>query len=155
MVTRSLVVVLLGAVLGAARPGEEEAIPAPLAPLEPLVGSWKGTAIPTADRIRGWPERHQWSWKFDRGVPVALTVSIEGGRVLTRALLRHDLATRQYRLEGTDTAGRPADYAGMREETTGALVLDRVGAAPDGSKERLTIRPNSNRIRYTMTVDRQ
>ena len=49
--------------------------------------------IPSANRLKGWPETHHWSWKFAGGHPVAMTVTIEGGRLLEqgRAHLRRRL----------------------------------------------------------------
>jgi YHS domain-containing protein len=156
MVAWSLGVALLGGALAVARPDEEKEIPAPFAPFEHMVGGWKGAAVPAANRIRGWPERHQWAWKFAKGVPIGMNITIEGGKIFTQALLSYNPATQQYRLEGTDPAGQPVAYVGaLGGEKTNELLLDRVGAAPDGSKERLTIRPNSNLIRYTMNFDHQ
>src|SRR5262245_40350970 len=43
-------------------------IPAPFAPFEYLIGSWKGAGVPMANRIRGWGETHAWAWKFEKGV---------------------------------------------------------------------------------------
>src|SRR5207249_8187015 len=114
------------------------------APFEHMIGGWKGAAVPAANRVKGWPERHMWAWKFVKGVPIGMTISVEGGKVFAQALLSYDPATQQYRLEGTDPAGQPVAYVGARDEKTNALVLDRDGPAADGSKERLTIRPNSN-----------
>jgi YHS domain-containing protein len=155
MLAWSLAVSLLVGAWAVARPDEEKEIPAPFAPFEHMVGGWKGAAVPAANRIRGWPERHLWAWKFAKGVPIGMNITIEGGKILSQALLSYDPATPQYRLEGTDPAGQPVAYVGPLNPKTNALELDRVGTVPDGSKERLTIRPNSNLIRYTMNVDRQ
>jgi YHS domain-containing protein len=144
---------VLGGTWAVARPGDE--IPAPFAPFEHMVGGWKGAAVPAANRLRGWPETHMWAWKFAKGVPVGMNLSIEGGKVFTKGLLTYEPTAQQYRLEGTDPAGQPVVYVGPLEEKSNSLVLDRVGATSDGSKERLTIRPNSNLIRYTMNVDHQ
>src|SRR5947209_7977410 len=151
---------VLGAILAGGAPAEPDPesaggdIPAPFAPFEHLVGAWKGTAIPKANRLKGWPERHLWAWAFSGGSPVGMTLAIEGGKVLTKGRLTFDPASRRYRLEGADADRKPVAFAGALDADGKALVLDRVGPAAEG-KERLTIRLNSNLIRYTMWLDRQ
>ena len=139
---------------GDAAVGDE--VPAAFRPFGHFVGAWKGMAIPAANRLRGWPEKHAWAWAFADGRPVGLTVAIEGGQVLDRGRLDFDPASRRYRLAGTDPSGQAVAFEGPLDESTRTLVLDRVGPpAPDGAAERLTIRPNANMIRYTMTLERQ
>ncbi len=147
------VLVALMALGSAAGPVDDE-IPAPFARLEGLVGSWKGTARPSANKVRGWPESHAWAWKFAGGAPVGMILAVEGGKVVARGELGYDPATGRFTLAATDPAGKPATYVGPAPAGKD-LVLDRAGPAADGGKERLTIRPNSNGIRYTMLVDRQ
>jgi hypothetical protein len=134
-------------------PAESE-LPADLASLAPLIGAWKGMGIPAANRLKGWPERHLWAWKFAQGRPVGLTFTIDGGKVVTKGQLSFDPATKRYRLEGEDADGKPVAFAGPADASGRALTLDRPGAE-SGAKERLTIRLNSNQIRYTMWLDRQ
>lgn len=132
----------------------ERQIPPAFATFEPLIGAWKGTGIPTANRVKGWPERHLWAWKFQDGKPVALSVRMEGGKVLSKAQLSFDPATKKYRLAGADATGKPVTYTGTLDDTGRALTLDRTEPqAPE--LERLTIRLNSNEIRYTVWLDRQ
>src|SRR4051794_28863452 len=78
---------------------DDGAVPKALAPFEYLVGAWKGSGVPTADRIKGWPERHVWAWKFEKGRPVALAVESTGDKVLTSAVLTPDAAKDAYRLD--------------------------------------------------------
>src|SRR6476646_7706894 len=49
-------------------------IPEQFAPFEYLIGSWKGAGVPTANRVKGWNETHAWAWKFEKGVPVGMSV---------------------------------------------------------------------------------
>lgn len=130
-------------------------IPAPLAPFEHLVGAWKGMGIPAANRLKGWPEKHLWAWKFEKGTPVGLALSMEGDKTLTKGQLTFDPATKKYRLEGTDAAGKPVVFTGSLDESGRALQLDREGPGAEAAHERLTIRLNSNQIRYTIWLDRK
>jgi hypothetical protein len=138
-------------------------IPPALAPLEYLVGKWKGTGVPKDDpakRFRGWIETHSWAWVFAGGKPAALSVTIEGGRFLASGKLIYDQARKRYRLEGTEPkpSARPIAFEGALDGS-GKLVLERVAAAgasrKDPGKMRVTLWPNANFIRYTMTDDRQ
>ena len=143
-----LVAVGPGPAADTATPGRE--IPAPFAPFEYLIGSWKGNGVPTANRVRGWSETHAWAWKFEKGAPVGMTVTMQGDKTLARAQLAFDPATKRYQLSGSDPAGKPLAFSGALDKGGKALTFDRVGAASDGSKQRLTLFPNSNFVRYTL-----
>ena len=143
-------VAVLVSVAGASR--AEDEVPAPFTRFEPMVGGWKGTARPAANRVRGWGETHSWAWKFVKGTPVGVTLSIVGGKILSKGEIAYSASTKKYTIKGTDPAGKPATFVGGPSADGKALVFDRVGATPEG-KERLTIRPNG--IRYTMLLDRQ
>src|SRR3954467_9279452 len=106
---------LLGILLGGAAAvvggAEDREIPEPFVPFEHMIGSWKGQGIPTANRLKGWPEKHLWAWKFARGVPVGMSLVLEGDKTLTRAELAYEAATKRYRLEGTGPeAGKAFSY---------------------------------------------
>lgn len=137
----------------AAGPADEE-VPTPFARFEPMIGGWKGTAQPSTNRFKGWQEKHAWAWKFAKGVPVGMTVAVEGGKVFTRGELTFDPRTSRYTLAATTPEGKPVVFAGVPTTDGKGLVLDRANATPEG-KERLTIRPNSSGIRYTMLLDVQ
>jgi YHS domain-containing protein len=148
---------LVSALLGSPAAGAEgREIPEPLVPFEHMVGSWKGQGIPMANRLKGWPEKHMWAWKFAGGVPVALALSLEGNKSLVKAELSSDAEGKEYRLQGTDPEGKPVVYAGTYGGTARSkmLTLERVGEAP-GGKERLILWPNSNMIRYVFALERQ
>ncbi|AGA28982.1 YHS domain-containing protein [Singulisphaera acidiphila] len=129
-------------------------IPAPFVPFEHMIGSWKGTAVPAVNRLKGWSETHMWAWKFAKGQPVGMTLELAGDKSLAKAQLSYVPDTKQYRLEGTDPGGKAIAFVGVMDKAGRALVLDRVGSAGQG-KDRITIRPNSNLIRYTMAFDHQ
>jgi YHS domain-containing protein len=125
-------------------------IPRAFAPFEHLIGAWKGQGIPQANRVKGWNERHLWAWKFQNGEPIGLTIELQGGRTLAKAGLFYDEPRRTYRLEGTAPDGKPARFAGPIDAKGQTLTLTR--KAPRG-EERLTIRLNRNKIRYTMLLE--
>jgi len=152
----------MGFVAQAAR-GEESGlrdIPQAFAPFEYLVGRWKGQGRPknkSAQQFRGWSETHAWAWVFEKGKPVGLTVTIEGGKILATGKLSYDTERKRYRLDGTEPkpAGGPIAFEGTVGSTGKQLVLDRVGPVGKSGKMRLTLWPNANFIRYTMMQDRQ
>jgi YHS domain-containing protein len=131
-----------------------ETIPPEFVAFEHMIGAWKGTGIPKANRLKGWPESHLWAWRFAKGVPLGMSVELKGDKALSKAELRYDGRTKTYRLDGADPQGKPVSYTGRFDAKARVLVLDRTGSAPEG-KERVSIRPNSNRIRYIMLFDRQ
>ena len=141
----------VAAVVSAASPADEE-VPAPFARFESMVGGWKGTAQPAANRFKGWQEKHSWAWKFAKGTPVGMTLTIEGGKVFTKGELTFDPKSGRYTLAATDSAGKPITFSGTSTADAKGLVLDRTNPTSEG-KERLTIRPNSSGIRYTMLLD--
>src|SRR5262245_2520430 len=91
--------------LAIAAPGpadDSPTLPATFGPFGHLVGAWKGQGIPAANRIRGWNERHQWAWAFEKGEPVGLTIELTGNKILAQGRLTYDEKSKTYRLEGTD-----------------------------------------------------
>lgn len=134
-------------------PGRE--IPGPFAPLEYLVGSWKGNGFPTANRVRGWPETHAWAWKFEKGTVVGMTVTMQGDKALAKAQIMYDPATKRYQLSGSDPAGKSLAFSGAIDKGGKTLTFDRVGATSDRAKQRLSLFPNSNFVRYTVWVAEQ
>jgi YHS domain-containing protein len=140
-------------------------IPAAFAPFEFLVGRWNGQAMPkdSAQSFRGWPETQSWAWIFTKGKPIGLSVAIQGGKVLADGKLTFDPARKRYRLEGKETkpGNGPIAFEGTLDASGKMLVLDQVVAGKSGAADagrgalRISIRPNSNFIRYTMGVDRK
>lgn len=130
-------------------------LPEHLAPFEQLIGAWKGQGIPAANKIRGWPERHEWAWAFEKGEPVALAVKLTGNKLFATGRLSFDAAAGLYRFVATDTQNETATFQGKLDESKQVLVLEREGKLPDGAAQKLTIRLNSNRIRYTIWDDQK
>ena len=139
----------------AGRGGERE-IPPAFAPLEYLVGSWKGQGVAKADRVRGWTEVHAWAWTFIDGKPVGMTVAFEGAKQLKGGSLAYDEARKRYVLtvepaEGSDgEAAESIVYEGTLDASRKLLTLDRQGVPAGKPAERLTLRANSNYLRYTL-----
>jgi YHS domain-containing protein len=117
-----------------------------------MVGAWKGQAVPAANRLKGWPEKHSWAWKFAKGTPVGMTLAVEGGKVFTRGELTFDPRTSRYTLAATDPAGKPVGFSGAPSADNKALVLERTTSE---GKERLSIQSAGGGIRYVMKLDRQ
>jgi hypothetical protein len=137
-------------------------IPAPFAPFEYLVGHWTGQGVPkdnSAQKFRGWTETHTWAWKFARGIPVGLTVAIDGGKILARGTLSYETARKVYRLEVIEPgpAAVRLVYEGTLDKTGKHLVLDHSESGGKAGKSkgamRLSMWPNANFIRYTMAHD--
>jgi hypothetical protein len=152
----------MGERLRADEPGPRE-IPPAFAPLEYLVGRWKGQGVPKengANQFRGWTETHNWAWNFAGGKPSGLAVTIEGGKLLAKGKLSFDAARNRYRLEATEPkpSAEGIAFEGTLESGK-VLVLERTGTGEASGKKtpkvRLSIRPNANFIRYTMTQDRR
>jgi YHS domain-containing protein len=157
MSLRNLIVLALAALAGAiptqsSRADDSLEVPEAFAPFEYLIGKWNGNGVPTANRVRGWPETHSWAWRFEKGVPVGMSVTMKGDRLFAEARLAYDAASRIYRLEGTDPDKKPVMFSGMLDKAGKKLTLDRKGPAPDGAKQQIALYPNSNQIRYTLTV---
>jgi YHS domain-containing protein len=137
-------------------------IPAPFAPFEYLIGRWNGHGVPKdnpAQKFRGWTETHSWAWKFAKGKPIGLAVTIEGGKILSAGALTYDPVRKVYRLEGIEPGPTRTALAfeGVLDKTGKYLVLDHTetGGKPGKSKGtmRLSLWPNANFIRYTMAHD--
>ncbi len=143
---------------------DSRVIPAPFAPLEYLVGEWKGQAIPkdhTAQQFRGWTEKHAWAWIFTKGKPTGLSFTMKESKVLASGKLTFDPKQEVYRLEGKEPGarGKTIFFEGKLDSSGKHLVLDQThkeGDPPPAEGElRISFRPNANYLRYTMTHDRK
>ncbi len=145
---------LMGGLWAIAADSEKREIPEAFERFEHMIGAWKGTGVPAANRLKGWSENHLWAWKFVKGSPVGMTLEWKGDRSLAKGQLTYNPSTKQYRLEGSDASGKPLAFVGGLDKAGKALVLTRTSTVDKG-KDRLTIRPNSNMIRYTLEFDHQ
>ena len=145
----------LGATLWALPASAADEIPAAFVPFEHMVGSWKGTASPTVNRVKGWPETHNWAWKFEKGRPVAMTVDWQGDKTVSKGLLSFGKSDKKYRLDASDPTGKPVAFVGVMSPDGKVLTLDKVSSSKAEPRERLVLRPNANMIRYTLQVESQ
>jgi YHS domain-containing protein len=133
---------------------QERELPRAFAPLEFLIGRWKGQGVRKDDpalRFRGWTETHTWAWLFAKGKPIGMSLTVNGGRVLDRATLTFDENQGRFRLEGK-TAQGAVEFAGALDSTGKLLTL--TSADKDG-QVRITLRANSNYVRYTLRLERK
>ncbi len=148
---------LAASLTGQAAGAESRDLPPALAPFEFLIGRWKGQGVPRdnpAQRFRGWTETHTWAWVFAAGKPVAMTVTIEGGKVLRQGTLRYEPANKQYALDAREpgASGKAVRFTGTLDSSGKLLILER---SEKGTIQRLALRANSNYIRYTLLLDRK
>ncbi|HWE35190.1 MAG TPA: tetratricopeptide repeat protein [Isosphaeraceae bacterium] len=151
---------VLGVVLGLGGGGgvaiaAGDDVPGPLAPFAYLAGAWHGTGIPKVNKLKGWDEKHAWAYKFVKGKPVGMSWQVTKGKVLAGAELTYDEASKAYRLDVKDEAGKVARYTGKLDGRGKTLVLDRDEPLADGTKERISLVLNGNEIRYTVWIDRK
>ena len=152
-----MLVGLAGVVLADEPPsssGDRE-IPAPFAPFESMIGSWKGTGYYLANRIRGWQETHAWAWKFEKGAITGVSVELKGNKLVDKGIITFDENSNTYTLAGTDPAGAKITLTGKLDKSGKGLELSRVGKTAEGSKQNIAITPNGNLIRYTLKVSEQ
>ena len=97
-------VVSVGSTTAMLAPVDE--VPSAFLPFESMIGGWKGTAASTANRVKGWQEAHSWAWKFEKGKPVGLNLTLEGNKTLARGAMSFDAAAKKYKLDGTDPDGK-------------------------------------------------
>ena len=138
-------------------------IPTAFAPFEYLVGKWNGQGVPkdnSAQQFRGWDEKHAWAWIFDHGKPGGLSLTIEGGKFLASGKLTFNPKTKLYRLDGKEPGARGTAIAfeGKLDSSGKRLVLDRIrkksgAVSDDADAMQISVRPNANFLRYTMTQD--
>jgi YHS domain-containing protein len=115
----------------------------------------------SAQQFRGWDEKHAWAWAFDHGKPSGLSFTIEGGKFLASGKVTFNPKTKLYRLEGKEPGSRGAEVAfeGKLDSSGKRLVLDRIrkksAAEMEADAMQISLRPNANFLRYTMTQDKK
>jgi YHS domain-containing protein len=113
--------VLLAAGLLAADPQPKTAREA-FQPLNPLIGSWKGTGYPDGtreERQKGfWTEKIEWEWRFDKD-DTRLAVTFEKGKHFTRWDLRYLPDRKLYQLSAVTPENEKLTFTGLL--TTGKM----------------------------------
>jgi len=114
-----------------------------LAPLNVLIGSWRGTGAPEGtkeERAAGaWSETIEWVWQF-KGADAWLAVTFEKGKHFTKGELRYspakDSESPRYSLSLTAADKTTATYVGVL--TDKILALNRMDGPP-AEDERLVV----------------
>jgi hypothetical protein len=121
-----------------------------LQPFEALIGQWKGTAIPTANRLKGWRETHDWAWRFKSGKPVGVSLALTGNKTLRQGLITAGTKPGTYVLEAESASGSAIRYDGSIDESGRGFVFENRRADKDAEAERLVVRVLANGLRYTL-----
>jgi hypothetical protein len=125
-----------------------------LKPLNPLVGSWKGTGYPDGtreERQNGfWIETISWGWQF-KGDDARMVATFEKGKHFTRGELRYLADQDKYQFTLTTPAKDEMTFTGTLAAGKGAdqiLTLERTNPATKEA-ERFVLRLlHSNRYLY-------
>jgi hypothetical protein len=86
-----------------------------------------------------------------------MSAEFKGSKLFKAAALTFDPETKRYRLKARAAApaGESIVYEGGLDASRKLLTLDRTGLKPNEPAERITLRANSNYIRYTLIADRK
>jgi hypothetical protein len=154
---RVILVVLSGWVvaLAADDPADSSQIPQALRRFEPLIGEWKGTTIPTANRLKGWRENHVWAWRFKAGHPVGVSVTFNQNKVLTAARIDPGDQANSYVLSGDDAEGKPVRLEGVADASGRAITFESMPNKKAGDASRLVLRILDTGNRYTLWFEQR
>ena len=110
-----------------------------LAPLQQLVGQWRGAGFMRRGSTRGaWKENASWSWKFSEG-RAAMVFDAPKGRHLKKGRLSPGKTPGIYELKAElADKGQAALYAG-RKDKDGKLVLEAKKPPPDGAPAKISL----------------
>ena len=130
-------------------PGGAELAKAALAPLNPLVGQWRGVGqVRRGSRAGTWSETAEWVWDFSEPDRPAVRFEVEGGKEVSRLLVRPAPDGGGFLATFTPPGGDPATLAVASLEGTVEFA-----PAGDGS-DRLTLRPLGEK-RFTLLIERR
>ena len=110
-----------------------------LAPLQQLVGQWRGAGFMRRGSTRGaWKENASWSWKFSEG-RAAMVFDAPKGRHLKKGRLSPGKTPGIYELKAElADKGQAVLYAG-RKDKDGKLVLEAKKPPPDGAPAKISL----------------
>lgn len=113
-------------------------------PLNPLIGSWKGTGSPEGTREEKqkgfWTETVAWEWQF-KGKDTWLDVTFDKGKHFTKWELRYQPDKTTYHLTATTPDKKTLTFAGplaATKQSGQVLTLDRTDADA-GETQRLVV----------------
>ncbi len=135
-----------------AQTGKQKSAREGLAPLNDLIGQWKGTGIPKGNpQPKGgfWTETLDWVWKF-KGDDAWLEVSFDKGKYFTRGELRYLPKSGEYRFTLQTTDGKPVVFTGTYEDRW--LTLAREDADKKETQKLVFRLLHSNRFLYQFDV---
>ena len=135
------------------------AAPAKKAPREALrafqslIGSWKGTGLPSGtreERDRGmWQEKIGWQWRFE-GKEAWLRADLDRGKHYTRLELRYLPASDRYRLDATTTGKEKLTFEGKLDKKR--LTVDRLDPKTKQTHRLVFSLLHANRYLYRLDV---
>ena len=130
-------------------PVTPELAKAALAPLNPLVGQWRGVGqVRRGSRAGAWTETAEWVWDFSEPNRPAVRFEVEGGKEVTRLLIRPAASGDGFAATFAPADGESATLAAASLEGTVEF-----GPTGDGS-DRLTLRPLGEK-RFTLLIERR
>lgn len=125
-----------------------------LAPLQALVGSWRGAGQPRRGSTEGaWVEKGEWTWKFTAG-SAALVWSSRDAKYTGAATLKPGAKAGEFQLSVQPTPdGATLEYVGTMEPE-GPLVLTALKSVT-GQPERITLRTVARGDRLVTLYERK
>lgn len=137
------------------RTAEQEA----LAPLQDLVGAWRGVGQPQRGSNRGawieqsaWIKQSDWTWRFaDDGAALAFTAP--ESQTLASGALTPTRNEGEFALSAQTAEGQSVRYVGRQDEAGALVLLAQDG--PDQTSARITIRLVANGKRLVVLHERR
>jgi YHS domain-containing protein len=124
-----------------------------LQPFQDLIGSWKGTGVPSGtreERDRGfWQEMIAWQWQF-KGKDVWLRADVDKGKHFTRLELRYLPAKDAYELKATTLAKETQTFVGKLADKR--LTVERADEKTKGTQRLVFSLLHANRYLYRAEV---
>ncbi|MFH5806230.1 hypothetical protein [Alienimonas sp. DA493] len=129
--------------------GDVAAAKAALAPLNPLVGRWRGVGqVRRGSREGAWRETAEWVWDFSRPERPAVRFEVEEGKEVLRLLVRPAP-------KGTGFVATLTPPGGDASTLSAASLGDAVTFEPTGEgSDRLTFK-RLNDKRFTLLIERR
>ena len=149
MIALPLTVLLLAPIGGGEDAPTPEADKAALAPLNPLVGEWRGVGqVRRGSREGAWRETGEWVWDFSKKDAPAVKFAVAEGKEISTLLVRPAPDGKGFVATLTPSEGEPAPL-------TAASLKDTITFEPkDDGSDRLTLK-RLNEKRFTLLIERR